>query len=72
MRPKQTFLWSLLVPILITLCHGNTSTCEEEKNKSLPLWIEDGGVIVLIIGLLVAFWGLAVVCEDYFVPGLHY
>jgi K+-dependent Na+/Ca+ exchanger-like protein len=26
--------------------------------------------IIIVIGLFVAFWGLAVVCEDYFVPSI--
>jgi Ca2+/Na+ antiporter len=36
----------------------------------MPDWIKDGGWIILFIALMVSFWGLAVVCEDYFVPAI--
>jgi len=42
-----------------------------DDDEGVADWIEDGGWALLIIGMLVAFWGLAVVCEDFFVPALN-
>jgi Ca2+/Na+ antiporter len=48
------------------------SDCNEasEQKASAP-WVQDGGFLVLIIGVSAMFWGLAVVCEEYFVPALN-
>ncbi|CAN0313206.1 unnamed protein product, partial [Ectocarpus fasciculatus] len=41
---------------------------EQEKSSA---WVEDGGFLILILGVSAMFWGLAVVCEEYFVPALN-
>ena len=33
-------------------------------------WIGQGGVILMVLGAVVMFWALAVICEEYFVPAL--
>lgn len=49
-----------------------TETCEEvDQNKPNPAWIDNGGYIIVLWGVCVMFWALALVCEEYFVPALH-
>lgn len=49
-----------------------SSDCEENsEQKSSAPWVEDGGFLLLLVGVSAMFWGLAVVCEEYFVPALN-
>eukprot|EP01062_Namystynia_karyoxenos_P002045 TRINITY_DN10708_c0_g4_i1.p1 TRINITY_DN10708_c0_g4~~TRINITY_DN10708_c0_g4_i1.p1 ORF type:complete len:762 (+),score=222.99 TRINITY_DN10708_c0_g4_i1:81-2366(+) len=34
-------------------------------------WVKHGGFVAIIFGVLVSFWSLAVVVEEYFVPALN-
>eukprot|EP01065_Artemidia_motanka_P050255 TRINITY_DN8551_c5_g1_i1.p1 TRINITY_DN8551_c5_g1~~TRINITY_DN8551_c5_g1_i1.p1 ORF type:complete len:746 (+),score=217.43 TRINITY_DN8551_c5_g1_i1:78-2240(+) len=34
-------------------------------------WVKKGGVVAIIFGILVSFWSLAVIVEEYFVPALN-
>ena len=48
------------------------SDCEDASSKGeSPKWIRDGGFLILLLGVCVMFWGLALVCEEYFVPALN-
>jgi hypothetical protein len=49
-----------------------TETCEDvDENAPNAAWIDSGGYIIVIWGICVMFWGLALVCEEFFVPALH-
>jgi cytosine/uracil/thiamine/allantoin permease len=51
---------------------SNTDSCEDvDENAPNAAWINDGGYIIVIWGVCVMFWGLALVCEEFFVPALH-
>lgn len=41
------------------------------KDECVPDWIEKGGIFLVVVVLIVMFWILAVVCEEYFVPSLN-
>jgi Ca2+/Na+ antiporter len=47
------------------------SKCEDESDSDVAPWIANGGFAILVVALLISFWGLAIVCEDYFVPALN-
>ena len=50
---------------------GNSAcTADEDEVEDVPAWIWQGGVIVFIIGMLICFWGLALVCDHYFCAAL--
>jgi K+-dependent Na+/Ca+ exchanger-like protein len=42
-----------------------------ELNGEPPSWVNNGGIILILIGLVIMFWSLAIICEEYFVPALH-
>lgn len=64
----------MIAGLLLLCCvlNSEASDCDEasEQEKS-SAWVEDGGFLILILGVSAMFWGLAVVCEEYFVPALN-
>lgn len=49
-----------------------SSDCDDASEQSEPhRWVQDGGFLLLFIGVSAMFWGLALVCEEYFVPALN-
>ena len=44
-------------------CHDSGDVVETE-------WVNDGGFMILLLTIVLCFWGMAVVCEDYYVPAL--
>ena len=44
---------------------------DDDEEESVAPWIARGGYVLLIVGVLASFWGLAVVVEDFFVPALN-
>ena len=44
--------------------------CTDEEEEDLPIWIKDGGFILIFLGMIVLFWGLAEVCDHYFCASL--
>lgn len=46
--------------------------CHSFSNDDLlrQPWIGNGGIIILVLGIVIMFWALAIVCEEYFVPAL--
>jgi Ca2+/Na+ antiporter len=47
------------------------SACaSDEDDRKVPEWITHGGILLVIIGMIQCFWGLARVCEHYFCSAL--
>ena len=46
------------------------AACAPEDYPKLDDWITQGGIVVVILGMLVSFWGLALVCDHYFCAAL--
>eukprot|EP01065_Artemidia_motanka_P013882 TRINITY_DN1783_c3_g1_i1.p1 TRINITY_DN1783_c3_g1~~TRINITY_DN1783_c3_g1_i1.p1 ORF type:complete len:742 (+),score=221.37 TRINITY_DN1783_c3_g1_i1:94-2319(+) len=44
---------------------------EDDDEDSAPDWVKKGGIVAIVFGILVSFWSLAVVVEEYFVPALN-
>jgi len=44
--------------------------CKDVTADDTDEWIEKGGFIILFGTIILCFWGMAVVCEDYYVPAL--
>ncbi len=42
------------------------SACSSPEVEEAPLWVSQGGVILIILCLLQCFWGLSRVCDHYF------
>jgi len=64
-----TFLISsqfFLLPATTTAFSDCIVTLEEEQQQ----WVNDGGFLILLLTVVICFWGLAIVCEDYYVPAL--
>lgn len=68
----------LMIPLLFSVLSNGTSivspnqACSNvEGNPPSPAWVNDGGFLILIVAVIAMFWGLALVCEDYFVPALN-
>jgi len=38
---------------------------------NIPAWVEQGGVAVHFVGILILFLGLSIICDDFFVPSLE-
>jgi Ca2+/Na+ antiporter len=63
----------VLVPLCVFfvcangLSHHNCHNLTESTN---PDWITNGGWIILFLTIILCFYGLATVCEDYYVPAL--
>ena len=70
MRPGN-YIVCFITLFYYPLVFAGDEKCEEENSSDIPLWISHGGVVLHIIALLISFWGLAVVCEEYFVPALN-
>uniref|UniRef100_A0A7S1Y1G9 PH domain-containing protein n=1 Tax=Phaeomonas parva TaxID=124430 RepID=A0A7S1Y1G9_9STRA len=41
------------------------------KEECVPQWVVDGGFAGIIVVLAITFWGLAVICDEFFVPALN-
>ena len=51
---------------------ADDSTCADIiADVAPPAWLSYGGIILVLLVVVIMFWALAVVCEDYFVPALH-
>ena len=73
-------LWSLndatMLVVVLCLCSGVTaivdplesegSTCPSVPFPSVPDWVRYGGFLLLILASLMSLWGMAHICEDYF------
>jgi hypothetical protein len=46
------------------------SPCADAEIEDVAVWIVDGGIILVILGMIVCFWGLAEVCDNYFCASL--
>jgi Ca2+/Na+ antiporter len=62
-----------LVCIGFALFFGRAAAqdCESDEEETTEKWITNGGFIIFFLFVAMSFWGLAVVCEDYFVPALN-
>jgi K+-dependent Na+/Ca+ exchanger-like protein len=49
----------------------NNEICDATDDSTVPQFFYDGGVLLLLIGLIQCFWGLARVCEHYFCSALR-
>jgi hypothetical protein len=47
-----------------------SSPCDSGEKEEVPIWIKNGGFILVFLGLMVLFWALAEVCDHYFVASL--
>ena len=47
-----------------------SSPCDGGEGEELPIWIKNGGFILVFLGMIVLFWALAEVCDHYFVASL--
>mmetsp|Transcript_90896 Transcript_90896/g.177893 ORF Transcript_90896/g.177893 Transcript_90896/m.177893 type:complete len:747 (+) Transcript_90896:58-2298(+) len=45
--------------------------CKSSGVDPAPDWVTYGGFLILIIAVIAMFWGLALVCEEFFVPALN-
>ncbi len=52
------------------LVNDANSACADEERNEVPNWISQGGIILIVLGMLVLFWGLAEVCDRYFCAAL--
>ena len=50
---------------------GSCPCCLGSGLEPSPPWVNNGGIILLVITVIAMFWGLSLVCEDYFVPALN-
>jgi K+-dependent Na+/Ca+ exchanger-like protein len=71
----QTFCRTIVI-LLSVYIHGIDSVKENDCNqevvdKDVPEWIWNGGIILILFGLIISFCGMAIVCEEYFVPALN-
>eukprot|EP01039_Chlorochromonas_danica_P005739 gene5739-6323_t len=48
----------------------HNSECSSRSIQEVAPWIAQGGFVLVIIGVLVLFWGLAFICEEYCVPAI--
>lgn len=46
------------------------SCCSVVDDTSVAEWVTNGGVIVIIYGMIVCLYGLGEICDRYFVPAL--
>lgn len=53
-----------------TLVDDANSACADEERDEVPIWISQGGIILIVLGMLAFFWGLAEVCDRYFCASL--
>lgn len=44
--------------------------CSSAATASNPSWLEEGGFIPVILGIIVMFWGISFICEEYGVPSI--
>eukprot|EP00756_Hemistasia_phaeocysticola_P038739 Hpha_TRINITY_DN16778_c5_g1::TRINITY_DN16778_c5_g1_i1::g.77584::m.77584/K13750/SLC24A2, NCKX2; solute carrier family 24 (sodium/potassium/calcium exchanger), member 2 len=44
---------------------------DDGSEEGAEEWVKKGGVAVIVFGVLVSFWSLAVVVEEFFVPALN-
>lgn len=49
----------------------DNSDCDASDSSSEPKWLEQGGFLLLLIGMFQAFYGLAFVCDEYFSGSLR-
>ena len=67
-------LFSTMKPLHDFKLLSNSSTkdspCANAEGEELPIWIRDGGFILVFLGMISLFWGLAEVCDHYFVASL--
>jgi len=62
---------SKLVPLAIIACGVATVRADDDDDGEVPLWVNDGGWIILLLATLAMFYGLATVVEEFFVPALN-
>ena len=70
---SDTWKWAvaaiLLASFLSLQC--NASECDAEEEDATEAWMSQGGFLIFFVFVSMSFWGLAVVCEDFFVPALN-
>ena len=64
------YLFFILAFALIPINASDDDDSDDDIEDPEP-WVKNGGFVVLIIGMVVMFWALAAVCEDFFVPSLN-
>lgn len=47
-----------------------SSPCDGGDEEEVPIWIKNGGFVVVVFGMIILFWALAEVCDNYFVASL--
>eukprot|EP00935_MAST-01C_sp_MAST-1C-sp1_P002113 g2113.t1 len=59
--------------IVCTCPHGpgDSDKCAPGKEECVATWLLDGGFVAIIIVVMIVFWALALVCEEFFVPALN-
>jgi K+-dependent Na+/Ca+ exchanger-like protein len=45
--------------------------CSDDEDLTVPQWVSDGGIFILVFAVYASLWGISLVCEDYFVPALN-
>jgi Ca2+/Na+ antiporter len=74
--------WFLTLALVVSQANAQKCLCplnDDDSSKCYPgsddecveKWVMDGGWVAMIIVVMMMFWALAVVCEEFFVPALN-
>ena len=79
----EQFGFIIYCPMLVVRClpialvasfvalQSSASECDAEEDEVTEEWMSKGGFMIFFLFVAMSFWGLAVVCEDFFVPSLN-
>jgi hypothetical protein len=59
------------VPFAIIAFGIASVRADDDDDDEVPLWVNNGGWIILLLATLAMFYGLATVVEEFFVPALN-
>lgn len=48
----------------------SSATCDPGGFTTVDPWIEQGGFILVILGIIALFWAFAFICEEYCIPAI--
>ena len=48
----------------------STNMCSSNDDVVVDPWISNGGILIIILGIISQFWGFAFICEEYCVPAI--
>ena len=67
--PLRILCILLLSGIAAAAAASEESPCDAESGD-VPEWIANGGALIVFVGMICCFWGLAHVCDSYFYVAL--